>query len=327
MKCLVTGANGFIGSCLVQKLIAEGHSVRCLVRENSNCEYLKELPVEYSQGSLFDHCSLCHAVDGVDYIFNFAGKTRALKNSDYFLANATGAKNLFQAAQEAAPKIRGIVHVSSLAAIGPAPQETPLSEDAVPNPVTPYGASKLESEKIAYSYMDKLPITIIRPPVVFGPRDRSGLAMFKSAAKGYNLAIANCDPLLVPIYVQDLVDGCYLLSQHPRAANEAFFLTGDEVTTPHGLFSILSQAMPTTRQRTVTLPYWLACLAVYALELRAQVIRKPNRLNSAKLTEIRHYSWLASNAKAKNFGFSPLTPLQTGLLNTMKWYQDAGWLA
>lgn len=327
MKYLITGANGFIGNCLTKTLLEKGHSVRCLIRKESDLTQLKDLPLEYYTGSLLEPSSLLPALDGVDYIFNFAGKTRALKNSEYFQTNALGAKNLFQAAQEACPKIKRILHVSSLAAAGPSQTTNPLTEEDPPHPVTPYGESKLESEKIAHSFSDLLPITIIRPPVVYGPSDKSGFALFKSAAKGLNISIGNRNPLLMPIYVQDLVNAAYHLAHAPAAVGETFFVCGAEITSPAELFKILSSAVNlNSPSRTIRIPPLLAALAVFCLELRAQLVRRPNRLNSAKLTELKYPAWLASSKKASSLGVEHKTTLSQGLLQTLTWYQNAGWL-
>jgi len=270
---------------------------------------------------MFDLESLRKAVIGVDYVFNLAGQTRALKNSDYFSANCLGSKNLFLALKEINPNIKRLLHFSSLAAIGPSSDYQ--TEDTTPHPVTPYGESKLESEKIARSFMDVLPITIVRPPVVYGPRDKSGLVIFKSAARGVCFGVKGRNPRLLPIYVEDLVDGCILLAHHEESVGEAYFLCGDEETTPKDLFSILCTG---EKKKILEIPFCLASLFVLGLELKAQFVKKPNRLNSAKLTEISYPAWLASNSKAKELGFKNRVSLKDGMLKTYTWYKENGWL-
>ena len=321
MRYLVTGAGGFIGSCVTKKLLEAGGEVRCLVRNNVGD--LKNCPVEICYGSLFDKESLKKALQGVDYVFNFAGQTRALKNRDYFRSNSDGFRILLETIKEEKITLKRVLQISSLAAVGPSRNGIPLTEDMPLKPVTPYGESKLQSEFVAKEFSSDIPITIIRPPVVYGQGDRSGLALFKSAAKGVELSIRGGDPHIMPIYVEDLADGCILLAHHPDTSGETFFLSGDEITTPHELFNILTQAKP--NKRTIVVPRFLAWLVVYGLELKAQIVGKPNRLNSAKLIEIK-YDWLVSNAKAKSFGFKPKTSLKDGFQTTFEWYKKAGWL-
>ena len=324
MECLVTGATGFIGSKVVECLIEKGMEVRCLVR--SNALHLEKLGVKLCYGSLFDEKSLLQAVSGVDYIYHFAGQTRALRNSDYFKSNAEGARLVFEAALKGAPNLKRILHVSSLAAMGPATQGRARVEDDLPNPVTPYGESKLESEKIVASYRDKLPITVVRPPVVYGAGDKSGFALFKAAAKGVNFAVRGCDPLLRPVNVYDMAEAAIFLAENEKSIGEAYFTTGDEEISASGLFKLAAEAAGFSTVKEITAPRFLVWVLVYAMELKAQVKRVPNRLNSAKLIEIKYPSWLASNEKLKALGFEFKIPLAKGIPETMAWYKEHGWL-
>ena len=324
MECLVTGATGFIGSKVVEDLLKTGYAVRCLVR--GAAPQLEKLGARLYKGSLFDEDALLKAVSGVDYIYHFAGQTRALKNADYFKSNAEGVRAVFDAALKGAPNLKRVLHVSSLAAMGPTLGSEPRKEEDEPHPVTPYGESKLESEKIVAKYKDKIPITVVRPPVVYGAGDKSGFALFKAAAKGINFSVKGCDPKLCPVNVYDMAKAAIFLAEHEKSVGEAYFITGDETISASGLFRLAAEAAGFASAKEIIVPRFLVWGMVYLLELRAQMKRRPNRLNSAKLIEIKYPSWVASNAKLKALGFEFNVPLAKGVPETMQWYRENNWL-
>ena len=127
-------------------------------------------------GDLVSGEGLRDALEGAGTVIHLAGVTKALSTSEYYSGNARATENLAQAVAKGAA-IR-LVHVSSLAAIGPSTDGTPVSEDAEPHPVTHYGKSKLEGERIVRALVPDA--VIVRPAVVYGPRDTDVLQMFRS---------------------------------------------------------------------------------------------------------------------------------------------------
>src|SRR5512143_719814 len=184
MKALLTGASGFIGSHLADALLAHGYSVRVLLRRSSSLEWLEDQRLERVYGDLFDKEALRMAVSDVDYVYHLAGLTKAKKREEYFRANHLGTKNLLEAVQEKAPRLQRFVHVSSQAAVGPSPTVAPIDETAPAKPITSYGQSKWAAEQECRQFSRHLPVTIVRPPAVFGPRDRDILEFFRSASRG-----------------------------------------------------------------------------------------------------------------------------------------------
>ena len=184
-KVLITGANGFIGSHLVEYLSRHDYEISCLIRKTSNLQWLEKSSVEFITGEITDKTSLVHAVTEKDYIFHLASLTKAISPVDYYRVNTEGAKNLLQACAMHNPALKRFVLVSSQAAAGPSPSEKAIDETFPPHPITDYGKSKWEAEKIAREYMEKIPITIIRPPAVYGPRDRDVYVQFKMVKGGW----------------------------------------------------------------------------------------------------------------------------------------------
>lgn len=181
---LVTGGTGFIGTHLLAHLAAKGEEVRALVRRT---KLPRELPagVEVVYGDLASGSGLNDALCGTDTVIHLAGVTKALHLDDYYTGNVRATERLTHAM--AGRGIR-LLHVSSMAAIGPSEGRTPMSEDALPHPLTHYGKSKLDAERVV---RDLLPeAVIVRPPVVYGPRDTDVFLLLKSISKGLVLEIA-----------------------------------------------------------------------------------------------------------------------------------------
>ena len=167
----------------MEKLRLRGEKVRCLVRPATNVRRLPE-GVETAAGDLAGGLGLDRALENVDTVIHAAGVTKALSSADYFTANARSTETLVRALDGQPTRL---VYVSSLAAIGPSPDGKPVNEDAVPNPVSSYGRSKLEGEKIAGSRPNTV---IVRPPVVYGPRDTDVFQILKAVSQGLVVEIA-----------------------------------------------------------------------------------------------------------------------------------------
>jgi nucleoside-diphosphate-sugar epimerase len=187
---LVTGANGFIGSHLVEHLLASKMEVRCLVRKSSDLRWIEGLPVRIRHGDVRDGSEdMKSAVDQVDLIFHLAGSTKAQSQESFDSSNFTGTMNLAEAAVRYAPNLSRFVLVSSQAAAGPSKNRLPVRETDVPRPVTPYGRSKLKAEQALLARSGELPVVVVRPPSVYGPRDRDFLTLIKLVNRGLKLRL------------------------------------------------------------------------------------------------------------------------------------------
>src|SRR5215216_7652976 len=138
-KTLVTGATGFVGSHLVDRLLERGRAVKCLVRETSNLRYLKDPRIEFIYGGLDEATDWDEALSGVDMIYHVAGTTFARRAKDYFTTNQKGTESILAAALKRRDQIKRFVQISSLAAVGPGRDGKPVDEETRPAPITPYG--------------------------------------------------------------------------------------------------------------------------------------------------------------------------------------------
>lgn len=325
MKALITGATGFIGSHLAETLCLRGDQVRCLVRRTSDLRDLQKLPVEFVEGDITDRESLDRAVSGVDVIYHLGGITKARKEATYFKINADGSRLLYEGCSQVNRSIQRIVHVSSLAAAGPSRPGVPKRESDPCTPITFYGKSKWEGEKYAIEYSKQLPITILRPPAVYGPREKDIRIYFQLIHRHLRPILGLRKKFLSLVYSQDLVDAIVLAGDHPKAVGETFYVDDGHVYSWGDLSSVLAEVM-----RKWTLPLFVPQSLVvglgYAAEWISQMSDKPAILNRQKILELRQTAWTCSSEKIRRLlGFQSRYDLRAGARLTAAWYEENGW--
>jgi len=327
MKALVTGARGFIGSQLVETLIAQGAEVHCLLRTRRHAtNWLSGLECKILAGDLTDRSSLSTVWQEFDYVFHLAGLTKALDPAQFDRVNTAGTENLLAAVAQHAGPLKMFVFVSSLAAAGPSRSGRPLVETDPPQPVSRYGQSKLAAERICLKYADSMPLTIVRPPAVYGPRDADVLTYFRYARRGLRPVIGKEERTASFIFVKDLVDGILLAAQKPAAAGRTYFLSDGQPHTWDELGSVIASVMGMS-VRKIVLPLSLAFLAAAGADAMSRMTRKPSIINLDKYRELKMPHWVCSSARATaELGFRPRYTLKQGLFETATWYKQHGWL-
>jgi dihydroflavonol-4-reductase len=326
MRALVTGATGFIGSHLAELLLRQGYAVRCLVRKSSDTVWLKSLGVEYVYGDLFDEGALATAVNGVDYIFHSAGVTKSKTAEGYFRGNSTGTRNLLAAAARHTPSLSRFVQISSQAAVGPSPTASPIGEDVDPHPLTTYGKSKWEAERECLAMIPTLPVTIVRPPAVYGPRDRDIFEFFNTMRKGLQPMVGFREKYVSLIHVTDLVRGFVMAAESPNSVGRTYFITSTRAYGWGEIGNVTREVMG-TRALRIRIPEVGVFVIAAVAEALALFSPRPALINFEKARDMVQNYWTCSGTRAKaDFGYEPGIDLHQGITDTVAWYRREQWL-
>lgn len=325
-KVLVTGATGFVGSHLVDHLVERGSSVRCLARKSSNLQYLKHPEIELAYGGLDDSTDWDAALADVGAIYHVAGTTFARRAKDYFTVNHRGTEAILAEALRRRDRIKRFVYISSLAAVGPGSNGIPVNEDTSPSPITPYGRSKLLAEEAVRAVSDLLPVTIVRPPAVYGPRDYGIFEFFKAVKGGMFPMIGRHDKRVSLVYVRDLVEGIILAGETDVSVGRTYFVSSEDDYSMRAVADLMAALMHRSL-RTFAIPRSVAYGVALVAEGAAAVMRKPPVINRDKVADLSQAFWICSIERARTeLGYNPRVPLEEGLRETIAWYKSEGWL-
>ena len=326
MVALVTGATGFIGSHLVELLLKKNYAVRVLLRKTSDTIWLKGLPIEYVYGDLFDADALARAVTGVDYVYHSAGVTKAKTQDAYYRGNTEGTKNLLDAVADSNAALKRFVQISSQTAAGPSPDHTPITEEAAPHPITTYGRSKLKAEEACAAYAGKIAITIVRPPAVYGPRDKDVFEFFNTMSKGLQPMVGMKEKFVSLIHVGDLVRGFVMAAESGKAKGETYFISSDRVYGWKEVGEVTRQVLGKKALRIRVPEAGVYTIAAFA-ELFGRFNKKPVLINFEKARDMVQDNWTCDSGKARrDFGYIQEISLEAGIRNTVEWYRTKGWL-
>ncbi|MEO8664991.1 MAG: NAD(P)-dependent oxidoreductase [Ignavibacteria bacterium] len=326
MKALVTGATGFVGSHLVDKLLEKNYEVYCMKRRTSSTKWLDGKDVKFVEGDLFSNDVLEKTIIEMDYVFHVAGVVKAKTKEGFYHDNYEATKNLLEITHKVNPGIKKFIFVSSQAAGGPTRTEKPADENTKSEPITTYGISKLKAEEEVESYKDKFPVTIIRPPAVFGPRDTEILIYFKTFSKGLNSVIGFDAKYLSLVYVEDLADGIILAAESDKANGQKYFICMDKAYNWDEIGSVTSKLLG-KKALKIRLPHSVVYSVGYLAELFSTFSKKPATLNIEKCRDITQLRWVCSNEKAKReLGFEAKFSLESGFKKTIDWYREMKWI-
>lgn len=333
MKAFVTGGTGFVGSHLVDALLARGDDVTCLVRTPAKLMRLfPNDPPHLVQGDLNNEQAILTGLEGADIVYHVAGATAARDRNEFFAINAEGTRLVADAATHAAPDAR-FIYVSSLAAAGPSSPGRPLTENARPRPVSAYGASKLAGEDAVRR--TSLRWTVVRPPAVYGPRDTQFARMFKLARWGVIPLVGGTGQELSLIYVADLVSAIVALAAREMEQRTYFachreVLTGEQVArTVHS--AVQKALAPAKRSQrapfVVHLPRWLSRAGFRAMGTAAGIAGRATILSADKVNELLAEAWTCSPQELeRDAGWIARIPLSLGAFETAVWYREHHWL-
>jgi nucleoside-diphosphate-sugar epimerase len=322
---LVTGANGFIGSHLVERLLARGRRVRAFLRPSGDAAFVHP-DAERVYGDVTRPATLPRCLEGVEQVYHVAGALASFRDRTLYDVNEAGTRSLVRACVRSCPDLRRFVLVSSLAAVGPSASGRPRREDEPPRPVSHYGASKLGGERAAVDAADGIPVTIVRPPVVYGPRDRGLLTAFALVLRGVVPSFGR-DKYYSFCNVDDLVAGIVAAGESPRGRNRAFHLADPRAVSLVGFLAVVGEAL-SVEPRRLPIPGPLLPLVAGVADAVASTLGLAARPVRDKVRELRPDYWIADTTRARReLGFRTSVPLARGIAETAEFYRRSGWLS
>ena len=336
MKILVTGATGFIGHNLVKELAKDkNNKIRCLVRNHDKflnkwhkkrIKLLENLNIELIYGDLLEKESLKNTVKGIDIIYHLAAIARpvCIPDKEYFEVNLEGTKNLIYACLN--EKIKKFIHISSISAIGPSKDNKPVNEQTQPNPIDTYGESKLATEQFISNFLKehKFPITIIRPPMIYGPGDFEMLRMFKAVQKRMFPLLKGGKSLMEFCYVENLIQGIILAAKKGKSG-EIYHISDEKSYTVKEVLETIAKIENVKPPRKV--PILLVKTVGLSMEVLAKIFKfhPPFCRNTTDWLTTNY--WISNTSKAKKeLGYKPNINLEQGINRTINWYKTEGLL-
>jgi nucleoside-diphosphate-sugar epimerase len=338
MKAIVSGASGFIGHHLVRALLAQGDEVRALIRNPSAAEELRTLGADAVLGDVTQSETLGSAVTGMDVVYHLAGLVKALSYQALLKVNEGGVRLMAEAcAAQPSPPV--LVLASSLAAGGPSLGDRPRTELDPPHPISNYGRSKRLGELAAELWADKVPITVLRPPFVFGEGDANTLQIFRPiASTGFYAVPGELSSKLSVVHADDLAKALMLAAAHGARLKKNqhdssdgcqgyYYVAAEEDLSYDELGRLIGHSLGRTHVSIVHTPRWVGWCLAAGSELRAFVRHEPTIFGLDKMREVTAGSWTCSAERiSTDLGFRVGKSLADRLRQTSAWYARHGWL-
>jgi nucleoside-diphosphate-sugar epimerase len=321
MRVCVTGGTGFIGQALVKRLVANGAQVRVLARPSPRADALAAGGAEIVQGDLGDSGAIARAVEGAEIVYHAAAMVERRGNrEDFFTANVRGTDAVLQASLRAKP--RRIVYLSSIAVYGPAVPGEWINEDTPfddrPEEREFYASSKIEADRLAINFAkhSAVPVTILRPGVVFGPGRALPTALLGARIGKLDIVFGKPTNQFPLIYVDNLVDAIALASGERENDSRQYIVIDDDGRT---LAQYHAARTKITKTRTIFWPSWPVVAAatcarpvLYFVPADTGVF-SPRQIRRA--TQDRHYD---SRRIRAELGWSPKVPLEEAIERTLR---------
>ena len=322
-KTLVTGATGFTGGKVAERLVKDGHNVVAFVRESSDTSDLESIDVECRCVDIRDDSDVKRNFAGISRVFHIAAAYRSehADHGEFHDVNVEATRNLLEASVN--NSVDRFVHCSTVGVQGEI-VDPPASEDYRNNPGDHYQESKLEGELVAMEYFrDRLPGCVVRPVGIYGPGDTRFLKLFKPIQKGHFVMIGKGDVLYHMTYIDDLVDGFMLAGENDAALGEVFTIAGPEYTTIRELVDTIADVLERPRPR-LRVPFAPVYAASVACDLVCRAIRVNPPLYPRRVEFFELDRAFSTNKAELMLGYKPKAGLRDGIARTAAWYRNKG---
>jgi nucleoside-diphosphate-sugar epimerase len=325
--CLITGATGFVGSHLVEACSGRGWNVHALVRADSKTSLLEQHHVQLIRGDLADRAAVNEAMQGVAVVFHCAAKVGDWGPvEDYRAINVEALRGLLESCRER--PLQRFVHFSSLGVYAARHHYGTDENEPLPaHHIDGYTQTKVEGEQLVMSYhrQHNLPVVVLRPGFIYGPRDRTlmpkvleNLRRRRVRYIGGGKRAMNC------IYVGNLVEAALLAAEKPQAVGQIFNLTDGEFVSKRHFIETIVEGMGLPQPKPVSVPLWAARIMAWWMERDA---RKKNSPHPPRLTQGRlklfglNLDFSIDKAK-RELGYRPRWSFAEGMRETLAWYKQ-----
>jgi dihydroflavonol-4-reductase len=328
LQYLITGATGFIGPNLIERLVSRGDRCRCLVRKIGNKSALEKRGVEFVEGDITKRDSLRGVADGMDGLFHMATlghmSNFTVTESMFDAVNVQGTVNILNECLRAG--VSKTVHCSSVAAMGIC-SDVPATELSACNPHHPYGRSKHRAEQAVLRIANEkgLPVAIVRFSMVYGPGDRRDiLRLTRLAKKSLFPKIGNRPKLTPLLHVEDAVQGLLLAMEKGRAG-EIYLMTNHQSEPFDNIIRIIQKALGVPGI-PLYIPEWGAKSVASLLENIFKFLGKEPPITRKNIESTLADRIFSIEKAEKELGFRPRVDPEIGLRDTVLWYKNQGWI-
>ncbi len=317
---LITGANGFVGSHLVDVALERGFEVTACIRQESSLRFIKGYGIDIVRVDYLNTVSLSEQLKGsskkYDLVIHCAGVTEAKDSNEFTLGNVEPTKNLIECLDEnhLLKKNGKLIYYSSLAARGP--RIYGVDKDT---PITAYGRSKLEAEELVKN--SRIPYLIIRPTAVYGPRDKAFFELVKTISNGFEVSLSVTGQKLTMIYGRDLA----MLTFDSASLQSKTVYGYDGVTYGQAdISNAIKEALAKRNALKISIPVWFFKVITAAFHaLYNTFLRRNWKYTPEKVMELTADDWSISEPVVYN---QKMVTLTEGFDASIKWYRENGWI-
>lgn len=321
MKALVTGSSGFIGSHLTQALQKKGYQVFCLLRKNSDMKWTRDLDVTFVSGDYSDKNSLRESIQNMDYVFHLAAVLNAKNWRAYHNANVLATQNLIEACIEVNPKIKKFVFVSSISASGPVYDKIFRNESCACYPSSLYGKSKLYAERVVTEFKNKIPVTIARPPIIIGTRQRELFVLMKILDKRIFPMLGKKEQQISICFINDLVRALILMAEKDQASSQIYYVTDPKPYSWRQMLKITAQKMR-VYPYVIKIPYPVLLSMAQFSEIFAKISGSEPMITTRYICSTQNHYHLYTSKKIRDeLGFKYKTEFDKGIEDIISWYK------
>lgn len=322
MKVLVTGGAGFLGTHLVNRLLADGATVRIFGRSPQG---EKREDLEVVRGDIREAAAVDRAVAGVDKVVHLVSNFRkGGSDREAYGINVQGTENVLQAV--ARHSVERLVHCSTIGVHGSV-REIPATEETPFNPGDLYQQTKLIAEQRVWEVHRQtgLPVSVIRPISMFGPGDLRMLKLFRMISRGRFVVVGDGSPFFQPAYIDDVVEGCVLCLEHEKALGEAFIIGGEEYLPLRDLFRVIAEELEVSPPRW-RVPLAPVLLAAFLCEKLCVPLGVEPPLHRRRVSFFQNNRAFRVEKAKRVLGYRPQVELREGIRQTVVWYRQEGML-